>query len=96
MRPIILSLFLWPTSIVASLQAAPDLPYLNIASQAATWILSREVDEKPKAGYWPSRAGLPIEEKCDLYYGNAGTLVFLHELNRVAGREEYAEAIRCG
>jgi hypothetical protein len=96
MRPIILSLFLWPTSIVPSLQAAPDLPYLNIASQAATWILSREVDEKPKAGYWPSRAGLPIEEKCDLYYGNAGTLVFLHELNRVAGREEYAEAIRCG
>lgn len=95
MRPIIFSLFLWPIFIVPSLQAAPGLPYLNIASQAANWILSREVDEKPKAGYWPSRAGLPIEEKCDLYYGNAGTLVFLHELNQVAAREEYAEAMQC-
>jgi hypothetical protein len=49
MRPILFSLFLWPISIVPSLQAAPDLPYLDIASQAANWILSREVDEKPKA-----------------------------------------------
>ena len=79
-----------------SLQAAPDLTYLNIATQAANWILSREVDEKPKVCYWPSRADLPIEEKCDLYYGNAGTLVFLHELNRAAGREEYAEATQRG
>jgi lantibiotic modifying enzyme len=96
MRPIIFSLFLWPISIVPSLQATPDLTYLNLATQAANWILSREVDEKPKAGYWPSRADLPIEEKRDLYYGNAGTLVFLHELNRAAGREEYAEAMQRG
>jgi hypothetical protein len=94
--PEIFSLFLWPISIVPSLQAAPDLIYLNIATQAANWILSPEVDEKPKAGYWPSRADLPIEEKCDLYYGNAGTLVFLHELNRAAGREEYGEAMQRG
>jgi hypothetical protein len=79
MRPIIFSLFLWPISIVPSLQATPDLTYLNLATQAANWILSREVDEKPK-----------------VYYGNAGTLVFLHELNRAAGREEYAEAIERG
>src|ERR1700756_2051070 len=96
MRPIIFSLFLWPISIVPSLQATPDLTYLNLATQAASWILSREVDETPKDGYWPSRADLPIEEKCDLYYGNAGTLVFLHELNRAAGREEYAEAMQRG
>ena len=96
MRPIIFSLFLWPFSILPSLQAAPDLTYLNIASRAANWILSREVDEKSKAGYWPSRADLPIEEKCDLYYGNAGTLLFLHELNRTAGRDEYAEAMQRG
>ena len=96
MRPIIFSLLLWPISVVPSLQAAPDLTYLNIATQAAKWILSREEHERPNAGYWPSRADLPIEEKCDLYYGNAGTLMFLHELNRAAGREEYAEAIRRG
>src|SRR6201998_4498480 len=96
MRPIIFSLFLWPVSVVPSLQGASDPTYLNIATQAASWILSREVDETPKAGYWPSRADLPIEEKCDLYYGNAGTLVFLHELNRAAGREEYAEAMQRG
>jgi lantibiotic modifying enzyme len=96
MRPIIFSLFLWPISVVPSLHAAPDLTYLNIATQAAKWILSREEHERPNAGYWPSRADLPIEEKCDLYYGNAGTLLFLHELNRAAGREEYAEAIRRG
>jgi lantibiotic modifying enzyme len=96
MRPIIFSLFLWPISVVPSLQAASDPTYLNVAIQAANWILSREVDETPKAGYWPSRADLPIEEKCDLYYGNAGTLVFLHELNRAAGREEYAEAMQRG
>jgi lantibiotic modifying enzyme len=97
MRPIIFSLLLlWPISVVPSLQAAPDLTYLNIATQAAKWILSREEHERPNAGYWPSRADLPIEEKCDLYYGNAGTLMFLRELNRAAGREEYAEAIRRG
>src|SRR6201987_681310 len=96
MRPIIFTLFLWPISVVPSLQAASDPTYLNVAIQAANWILSREVDETPKAGYWPSRADLPIEEKCDLYYGNAGTLVFLHELNRAAGREEYAEAMQRG
>lgn len=96
MRRIVFSLFLWLISLVPSLQAAPDLTYLDIATRAANWILSREVDEKPKAGYWPSRADLPIEQKCDLYYGNAGTLLFLHELNRTAGHEEYAEAMQRG
>jgi hypothetical protein len=80
----------------AFIEAAPDLTYLNIATRAANWILSREVDENPKTGCWPSRADLPIEEKCDLYYGNAGTLLFLHELNRAAGNEEYAEAMQRG
>ncbi|HEX6564083.1 MAG TPA: hypothetical protein VF020_07355 [Chthoniobacterales bacterium] len=62
MRPIIFSLLLWSISVVPSLQAAPDLTYLNIATQAAKWILSREEHERPNAGYWPSRADLPIEE----------------------------------
>jgi lantibiotic modifying enzyme len=96
MRPIIFWLCLWPIPVVSSLQAAPDPSYLNIATRAANWILSREVDEKATASYWPSRADLPIEEKCDLYYGNAGTLLFLDKLNRAAGREEYAEAMQRG
>jgi lantibiotic modifying enzyme len=96
MRPIIFALFFWLISDVPSLQAAPDLTYLNIATRAADWILSREVDENPNAGYWPSREDLPIEEKCDLYYGNAGVLLFLEQLHRVTGRNEYAEANRRG
>src|SRR5215469_7450584 len=96
MRWIIFPLFVWLISIVPSLQAAPDPNFLNIATQAADWILSREVDEDPKTGYWPSREDLPLEERCDLYYGNAGVLVFLHELYRVTGRKEYAETMQRG
>jgi lantibiotic modifying enzyme len=96
MRWIIFSLFAWLISIVPSLQAASDHNFLNIATQAADWILSREVDEDSKTGYWPSREDLPVEERCDLYYGNAGVLVFLRELHRVTGRKEYAEAMQRG
>ena len=96
MRRIIFSLFVWLIPVVPSSQATPDPMYLHTATQAANWILSREVDEKPNAGYWPSQERLPVEEKCDLYYGNAGTLLFLHELDRATGRKQYAVAIERG
>jgi lantibiotic modifying enzyme len=96
MRPIICSWFVWSISLAPSLQAAPDLNCLSVATRAANWILAREVDENPKAGYWPSRDDLSVEERCDLYYGNAGVLIFLRELYRVTGRKEYVDAIQRG
>jgi lantibiotic modifying enzyme len=96
MRPIISSFCVWSISFVPSLQAAPDVNCLSVATRAANWVLAREVDENPQAGYWPSRDDLSIEERCDLYYGNAGVLIFLRELYRVTGRKEYAEAIQRG
>jgi lantibiotic modifying enzyme len=96
MRPLTSSLFVWSISFLPSLQAAPDLNCLRVATQAADWVLAREVDENPKAGYWPSRNDLSVEERSDLYYGNAGVLIFLHELYRVTGRKEYAEAMQRG
>jgi lantibiotic modifying enzyme len=96
MRLIISSLFVWLTSLVPSLQAEPDSKFLSIATQAGNWILSREIDDGSKAGCWPSRQDLPVEERCDLYYGNAGVLVFLNELHQITGRKEYAEAIERG
>ena len=82
--------------LVSSSPAATDPTYLETATQAANWILSREVNESPKTGYWPSREDLPIEEKCDLYYGNAGVILFLRELSRATSRKEYAEAVQRG
>jgi lantibiotic modifying enzyme len=92
MRAKIFSLFAWLIPLVPCMQAAPDSNFLDLATRAANWILSCEVDESLNAGCWPSRKDLPIEEKCDLYYGNAGVLVFLHELHRVTGQTEYAAA----
>jgi lantibiotic modifying enzyme len=96
MRTIIFPLFVWLIFAVSPLEAASDPTFLDPATQAASWILSREVNEKPKIGYWPSRQDLPVEEKCDLYYGNAGVILFLQELSRATGRKEYAEAIGRG
>src|SRR5258708_11696580 len=96
MRTIIFSLFVWLIFVVSSLPAATDPTFLDTATQAASWILSREVEENSKIGYWPSRQDLPVEEKCDLYYGNAGVILFLQELYRATSRKEYAEAIQRG
>jgi lantibiotic modifying enzyme len=79
---------------MAPTKGSLDSSCLNGANQAARWILSREVDEDSKSGCWPSRDNLSIEEKCDLYYGNAGVLVFLRELYRATGQKEYAKAIQ--
>ncbi|MBV8276772.1 MAG: hypothetical protein JO170_16155 [Verrucomicrobia bacterium] len=86
-----ITFLVWLISVVPA-TAAPEHTLLNIAVQAANWILSREVDEGPKTAYWPSRKDLSLDEKCDLYYGNAGVLVFWRELHRVTGQREYAEA----
>ncbi|MBV8213773.1 MAG: hypothetical protein JOZ08_11205 [Verrucomicrobia bacterium] len=86
-----ITFLVWLISVVPA-TAAPEHTLLNIAVQAANWILSREVDEGPKTAYWPSREDLSLDEKCDLYYGNAGVLVFWRELHRVTGQREYAEA----
>jgi lantibiotic modifying enzyme len=96
MRLSIFFTFLWLILGMAPTKGLPDNRFLNVANQAAHWILSREVDEDPKSGCWPSRENLSIEEKCDLYYGNAGVLVFLRQLCRINGRREYAEATQRG
>jgi lantibiotic modifying enzyme len=71
--------------------------FLGIATQAGDWILSREVRIPNDGGsYFPSRSDLSLKDKCDLYYGNAGILLFFRELYQATGRQEYAEAIKRG
>jgi lantibiotic modifying enzyme len=94
MRSSIVFTFLWLILGMTPTKGSLDNNPLNIASQAAHWILSREVDQDPVSACWPSRESLSIEEKCDLYYGNAGVLVFLRELYRATGKKEYADAMQ--
>jgi lantibiotic modifying enzyme len=96
MRLSIFFTFLWWILGMAPTQASPDNSFLVVANQAAHSILSREVDQDPKSGCWPSWENLSIEEECDLYYGNAGVLVFLRELYRATGEKEYADAMQRG
>jgi lantibiotic modifying enzyme len=70
---------------------------MNLPTAAASWLLSQEVREPGDGGsYWPGRHDLSLDEKCDLYYGNAGILLFLRELYETTGRPEYRAAIRGG
>src|SRR5258707_5316331 len=92
----IFTLFVCIICVMSSLPAATDPTFLDTATQAASWILSSEVEENSKIGYWSSRQDLPVEEKCDLYYGNAGVILFLQELYRATGRKEYPEAKQRG
>jgi lantibiotic modifying enzyme len=85
---------LWLIFGMAPTKGSLDNSSLNVANQAAHWILSREVDDDSKRACWPSRENLSIEEKCDLYYGNAGVLLFLRELYRATGQKAYADAIQ--
>jgi lantibiotic modifying enzyme len=96
MRVSIFFTFLWLIFGMAPTKGSLDSSSLNVANQAAQWILTREVDDDSKRACWPSRENLSIEEKCDLYYGNAGILVFLRELYRATGQKEYADAIQRG
>jgi lantibiotic modifying enzyme len=94
MRLSVFFTFLWLISGMTPTAGSPDNTFLQSANQAAHWILSREVDQDPQSGCWPSRENLSIAEKCDLYYGNAGVLVFLRELYRATGQKEYADAMQ--
>lgn len=41
--------------------------------------------------YWPSRSGTPLAEQVDLYYGNAGSILFFQELAESTGEQSYRE-----
>jgi lantibiotic modifying enzyme len=67
----------------------PD--YLKAAVGAAGWILSRQI-----GNHWPSRTGAAREEELDLYYGNAGAILFFQELAESTGDQRYREAAIAG
>lgn len=67
----------------------PD--YLEAAIGAARWILSRQI-----GSYWPSRPAATREEELDLYYGNAGAILFFQELAKSTGDHCYREAALTG
>jgi lantibiotic modifying enzyme len=67
----------------------PD--YLETAVSAAGWILSRQI-----GSHWPSRTGATREEELDLYYGNAGAILFFQELAESTGDHRYREAALTG
>ncbi|MBV9275280.1 MAG: hypothetical protein JO333_15385 [Verrucomicrobia bacterium] len=83
---------------IGSASSTPDREeFLRIATQAGDWTLSREVQVPNDGGsYFPSRSDLSPEDKGNLYYGNAGILLFFRELYQTTGRPEYAEAIKRG
>jgi lantibiotic modifying enzyme len=81
-------------SAFAPLKAA-DRPYLNAALQAARWIRSAAVQTNSGVA-WPSD---PRDEKTvstDLYYGNAGSVLFFIEAYRSTGDETYLKDARAG
>jgi lantibiotic modifying enzyme len=65
--------------------------YLEAAVGAARWILSRQI-----GGHWPSRTGAQREEELDLYYGNAGAILFFQELAESTGDHRSREAALTG
>jgi lantibiotic modifying enzyme len=94
---LVFGFFLLSMSIGLASSIPDRQEFLRIATQAANWILSREVCVPNDGGsYFPSRSDLSLEDKCDLYYGNAGILLFLRELYQATGQPEYAEAIKRG
>jgi lantibiotic modifying enzyme len=67
----------------------PD--YLEAAVGAARWIESRQIGSR-----WPSRPAATREEELDLYYGNAGAILFFQELAESTGDHLYREAALTG
>jgi lantibiotic modifying enzyme len=57
---------------------------LTSASAAARWIVSCQSER-----HWPSRPDAPLDEQVDLYYGNAGTILFFRELAESTGEQSY-------
>lgn len=81
-------------STFAPLRAA-ERPYLNAALQAARWIRSSAMQTNSGVA-WPSD---PRDEKTvstDLYYGNAGSVLFFIEAYRSTGDETYLKDARAG
>jgi lantibiotic modifying enzyme len=70
-------------------QAQPN--YLRSARAAARWIVSRQSER-----HWPSRPDTPLEEQVDLYYGNAGMILFFRELAESTGEQSYLEIALTG
>jgi lantibiotic modifying enzyme len=70
-------------------QAPPN--YLAAARAAARWIVSRQSE-----CHWPSRPDAPLEDQIDLYYGNAGTILFFRELAEATGDHGYCEVCLTG
>ena len=67
----------------------PD--YLETAVGAARWILSRQI-----GSHWPSWPAAGQEEELDLYYGNAGAILFFRELAESTGDQRYRQAALTG
>jgi lantibiotic modifying enzyme len=67
----------------------PD--YLEGAVGAARWILGRQV-----GSHWPSRPAAVREEELDLYYGNAGAILFFQELAESTDDQRYLKAVSTG
>jgi lantibiotic modifying enzyme len=65
--------------------------YLTAAGGAARWIASRLFES-----HWPSRSDLPPGDRVDLYYGNAGTILFFRELAELTGEHDYLETALTG
>jgi lantibiotic modifying enzyme len=64
--------------------ARPD--YLEAACAAARWIVSRQ-----NGRHWPSRPETPLDGQVDLYYGNAGTILFFQQLAESTGDKCYRD-----
>jgi lantibiotic modifying enzyme len=70
--------------VPAPKEIRPD--YLAAARAAARWIATREFERR-----WPSQSIEPLQNQVDLYYGNAGTILFFRELAESTGEQSYQE-----
>jgi lantibiotic modifying enzyme len=64
---------------------------LDAACGAARWIVSRG-----NGRHWSSRPDTPLEEEVDLYYGNAGAILFFEELAQSSSEHLYRELALTG
>ena len=81
-------------SASAPLKAA-ERPYLNAALQAARWIRSSAIQTSPGVA-WPSAPGDEKTVATNLYYGNAGSVLFFIEAYRSTGDGTYLKDARAG
>lgn len=77
--------------LTATTQAEPESDCLASARAAARWILRRQFE-----CHWPSTPDTPHDEQLDLYYGNAGTILFFLELAELTHEQSYRESALTG